>query len=264
MTAEESIRAGKLEEALASLQSSVRANPTDAGLRVCLFQLQCVLGNWEKAMTQLKVLADLNPETMMLARIFGPVVNCEIFRAEVFQGKRTPIIFGEPMEWVGLLMRANEHVARGEFAAAQSLREQAFEAAPATSGKLNGHDFAWMADADSRLGPILEVILEGKYYWVPFCRIKKIVMEKPSDLRDLVWKPAVFIWTNGGEASAHIPTRYPGTESSPDNQLRLARRTDWLEREGGACLGLGQRIIATDTEELPLLECQSIDLSSDS
>ena len=262
MTAQEHVKAGELDKALASLQAEVRANPSDARLRVFLFQLQCVLGNWEKALTQLKVLADLNTETFMLARIFGPVVNCELFRAEVFAGKRTPIIFGEPMEWVGLLMRSNEHVGRGEFRAAQPLREQAFEAAPATPGTLNGQPFEWIADADSRLGPILEVILEGKYYWIPFCRIKKIVMEKPADLRDLVWKPAQFVWTNGGEASGHIPTRYPGSESAADNQLRLGRRTDWAEREGGSCLGSGQRILATDAEELPLLECQRVELKS--
>src|SRR2546426_11221975 len=110
MLAEDQLKTGQLNEALTSLQTAVRTNPADARLRVFLFQLQCVLGNWEKALTQLKVLADLNPDTFMLARIFGPVVNCEIFRAEVFQGKRTPIIFGEPMEWVGLLMRANEHI----------------------------------------------------------------------------------------------------------------------------------------------------------
>src|SRR5258706_6907792 len=171
MTAEESIRAGNLVEALAGLQESVRANPADARLRVFLFQLQCVLGNWEKAVTQLKVLADLTPETLMLARIFGPVVNCEVFRAEVFQGSRTPIIFGEPMEWVGLLMRANEHIGRGEFKAAQALRDQAFEAAPTAPGTINGKPFEWIADADSRLGPILEVILEGKNFWFPFTRI---------------------------------------------------------------------------------------------
>ena len=261
MNAEEFVKEGRLTEALASLQDSVRAKPADAPLRVFLFQLQSVLGNWEKALTQLKVLADLDPEALMLARIFGPVVNCEILRAEVFQGKRTPMIFGEPMEWVGLLMQANGHVARGEFAAAQPLREKAFEAAPASAGSLNGQPFEWIADADSRLGPILEVILEGKYFWIPFNRIKKIVMEKPSDLRDLVWMPAVFVWTNGGEAAGHIPTRYPGTETSADNQLRLARRTDWQEREGGACLGLGQRILATDAVEMPLLECQTIEFT---
>jgi type VI secretion system protein ImpE len=261
MTPEELVRAGKLAEALAGLQEQVRANPADARLRVFLFQLQSVLGNWEKAMTQLKVLADLNPETMMLARIFGPVVNCEIFRAEVFQGKRSPIIFGEPMEWLGLLLRANEHVGRGEYAAAQPLREQAFETAPATPGKLNGQDFEWIADADPRLGPVLEVILDGKYYWVPFCRIQRIAMEKPSDLRDLVWKPAVFVWANGGEASGHIPTRYPGAESSKDSALRLARKTDWLERAGGYTLGLGQRLLATESNEVPLLECERVELS---
>ncbi len=261
MNPEELIRAGQLNEALAGLQESVRSKPSDASLRVFLFQLQSVLGNWEKAMTQLKVLADLDPETLMLARIFGPVVNCEMFRAEVFQGKRTPIIFGEPMEWVGLLMQANGHIGRGEYTAAQQLREKAFEAAPATAGTLNGEAFEWIADADTRLGPVLEVVLEGKYYWIPFCRIKKIVMEKPSDLRDLVWKPAVFVWTNGGEAAGHIPTRYPETETSADNQLRLARRTDWQEHDGGVCLGIGQRILSTDAIEMPLLECQTIELT---
>ena len=261
MNAEDQVKAGNLEEALTSLQAAVRGAPSDARLRVFLFQLQCVLGNWEKALTQLKVLSDLDPDTFMLARIFGPVVNCELFRAEVFQGKRTPLIFGEPMEWVGWLMRANEHVGRGQWQAAQPLRDQAFEAAPPTPGTLNGRPFEWIADADSRLGPILEVILEGKYYWIPFCRIKKIVMEKPADLRDLVWQPAQFVWSNGGEASGHIPTRYPGSESSPDHQLRLARRTDWTEREGGSCLGVGQRILATEADELPLLECQRVELS---
>ena len=86
-------------------------------------------------------------------------------------------------------------------------------------------------------------------------------MEKPTDLRDLVWKPAVFIWTNGGEASGHIPTRYSGTEACTDDALRLARRTDWQERDGGTCLGLGQRVLATDTDELPLLECLKVDFS---
>ena len=261
MNAQELIKAGQLNEALAALQNEIRANAADPRLRVFLFQLQCVFGNWEKAITQLKVLADLNPETYMLARIFGPVVHCEVFRGEVFQGKRMPIVFCEPMEWMGPLLRANEHIGRGEFAAAAALREQAFDAAPATSGKLNEQAFEWIADADSRLGPVLEVILDEKYYWIPFCRIKKIVMEKPTDLRDLVWKPAVFVWANGGEASGHIPTRYPGTEASTDNQLRLARKTEWVEREGGSCLGVGQRILATDSQELPLLECQTVELN---
>ena len=48
----------------------------------------------------------------------------------------------------------------------------------------------------------MEAFFEGKYYWVPFHHIQKIETEKPSDLRDLVWLPAQFTWTNGGSVCA--------------------------------------------------------------
>src|SRR5260370_18146766 len=108
MKAERLIQAGRLDEALPSLQEAVRTNPADARLRVFLFQLFCVLGRWDRALNQLQVLADLNAETMLLAQIFRPVINCEMLRGEIFEGKRTPIIFREPMDWVGLLGQAND------------------------------------------------------------------------------------------------------------------------------------------------------------
>jgi type VI secretion system protein ImpE len=260
MNAEEYVQAGRLDEALASLQGEVRNKPADAKLRTFLFQLFCVLGQWERAMTQLKVLAEMGPETMMLARIFEPVLNCEVLRGEVFAGKRTPIIFGEPMDWIGLLAQANELAAKGQFTPAQELRDKAFEAAPATAGKINDQPFEWIADADLRLGPLLEAIIEGHYYWVPFCRIKRIYMEPPTDLRDLVWTPAQFVWANGGEASGHIPTRYPRSELATDGSLRLARKTDWVEQSEGFATGLGQRVLGTNVNEYPLLESRTIDL----
>jgi len=262
MTAEEYVRAGRAEDALKSLQDAVRENAADPKLRVFLFQLFCVLGKWERALTQLQVLASMNDETMLLAQIFQPVIQCEVLRAEIFAGKRTPLIFGEPTEWVGLLVQANQLAANGNFKGALQLRDKAFESAPTSEGKLNGQDFAWIADADSRLGPILEVILEGRYYWVPFQRIKSIEMQAPSDLRDLVWRPAQVIWTNGGQALAHIPVRYAGTENAKDDQLRLSRKTEWLENQEGYPVGLGQRMFATDSGEHSLLECKTIELSS--
>lgn len=261
MSAQELLAAGQLDEALAALQNEIRARPEDSKLRVFLFQLHCVLGTWPKALTQLQVIAGIDPDTMMLAQIFHPVINCEALRQEVFTGKLTPLIFGEPLEWVGLLVKANEHVARGEFAAAAELRAQAFEAAPATAGTLDAKPFAWIADADSRLGPVLELIMQGKYYWVPFCRIRRIALQAPSDLRDLVWTPAQFVWTNGGEASGHIPVRYAGTENAAEGALRLARRTDWQELPGETFIGHGQRVFATDDGEHPLLQCRLIDFS---
>jgi type VI secretion system protein ImpE len=263
MTAKELLAAGQPDEALIELQNEIRAHPEDPKLRIFLFQLHCVQGSWAKALTQLQVIAGIDPDTALLAQIFQPVINCEALRRGVFEGKLTPLIFGEPLEWVGLLVKAAEHIARGEFSAAADLRNRAFEAAPATAGKLDGKDFEWIADADSRLGPLLELILEGKYYWVPFCRIRRIALETPSDLRDLVWLPAQFVWTNGGEASGHIPTRYSGTESAKDGALRLARKTEWQELGEETFIGLGQRTLATDEGEHSLLQCRLIDFVSD-
>src|SRR5713101_8661103 len=145
MNAEELVKSGQLDEALAALQREIRNRPEDARLRIFLFQFACVLGQWERALTQLQVLASLNAETMMLAQIFRPVINCEVLRAEIFAGKRTQLIFGEPMPWVGSLVQANELLARGESRAARELRDGALEAAPATSGKLNDQPFEWIA-----------------------------------------------------------------------------------------------------------------------
>ena len=100
LTPEESIKAGRVDEALASLQEGIRKAPADPRLRRFLFQLSCIMGKWEKALTQLQVLADLDAESFLLAQIFRPVIACETLRAEVFQGKRTALIFGEP-EWSG-------------------------------------------------------------------------------------------------------------------------------------------------------------------
>jgi type VI secretion system protein ImpE len=261
MTAQDYLRAGRLQDCLQALQGEVRSNSADPKLRVFLFQLFAVLGQWERALNQLSVLASLSPETMMMARIFQPIVQCEMFRQKVFKGTQTPVIFGEPEEWMGSIVQANEHTAKGNAEAGAKLREQAFDSAPATSGVIDGKPFEWIADADMRFGPMLELILEGQYYWVPFSRIKTIRIEPPSDLRDLVWVPAGFVWANGGEASGHIPVRYPQTESATDDALRLSRKTDWQDVDGVA-KGVGQRVFATDQEEHPILQCRSIDLNA--
>ena len=261
MTAEEHLRAGQLDEALAALQQSIRANPADSKLRIFLFQLQSISGAWQKALTQLNVISDMDAETAILAKIFTPVLNLEALRAEVFAGRRSPLIFGEPPEWIGKLLQANQLIAQGNYAASSELREQAFEDAPSTPGKINGAPFEWIADADSRLGPVLEAFLDGKYYWIPFSRIQTIVIEAPTDLRDLVWLPAQFVWANGGQACGFIPTRYSGSESSPDSALRLSRKTEWKTPAEGIYLGVGQRLFATDQEDVPLLDARKIEFT---
>jgi type VI secretion system protein ImpE len=261
VTAEECIKAGDVDQALACAQDSVRKAPAEAKPRVLLFQLLSVLGEWDRALTQLNVLKDMDASCMLLAQLFRPMLQCEAFREEIFAGKRAPLIFGEPVEWIGLLVQANQLLAQREVTAALELRDRAFEDAPATPGTINSQPLEWIADADSRLGPIIEAIIDGKYYWVPFFRVRSIRIEPPADLRDLVWTPVQFVWVNGGEAVGFIPTRYSGTEHSTDNSLRLSRKTEWVDKGSDLYLGLGQRMFATDQTEIALTEVRQIELS---
>jgi type VI secretion system protein ImpE len=254
MTAEEHIRAGDLDGAMSALRDAIRKDPADSKLRVFLFQLLSVNGEWEKALTQLNLIADISADSMLLAQIFRPVVQCEALRAEVFAGRRSPLIFGEPQEWIGLLVHANSLAAAGKFREAREPLESALDMAPAIAGSINQHDFEWIADADSRLGPVLEAVIDGKYYWIPFNRIARMDISRPSDLRDLVWISATFTWANGGESTGLIPVRYAGSETSPDSGIRLARKTDWQDAGEDFYFGKGQRLFATDVGEYPLLE----------
>jgi type VI secretion system protein ImpE len=120
--------------------------------------------------------------------------------------------------------------------------------------------FAWIADADPRLGPMLEAIVNGKYYWIPFARLREIRVEKPVDLRDVAWTPAHLTLANGGETVALIPTRYPGSEKATTPGLVMARATEWVERPGQTFLGLGQRLLATDQGEHALMDVRVIQL----
>lgn len=240
------------------LQDQVRAEPSEARHRVFLFQLLSVLGQWDRALTQLNVAGEMDAGNLGMVQVYRQALASEALRAEVFAGKKVPLIFGDPEQWIALLLEALKLCAAGEIEKSEQLRAQALEAAPTSSGRLNGREFEWIADADPRVGPMLEAVINGRYFWVPFSRIAEMRVEEPEDLRDLVWLPAQFKWVNGGEAVALIPARYPGSESSADPQIQLGRRTEWEHQGGDLYTGLGQRILVTDQDELSLLEVRNI------
>jgi type VI secretion system protein ImpE len=263
MDAAELLRRNELDAALAKLLDQVRADPANGKFRVFLFQLCCVTGDWARAKTQLDVAVSLDDGALMMGRIYGDALACEAERRKVFAGEAAPTIFGDPQPWMAELYEALRLNCRGEHAAAGALRARAFDAAPATAGRIDGQDFAWIADADSRLGPMLEAIVNGRYFWLPFSHVARVVIEAPSDLRDQVWLPANFMFVNGGETVGLIPTRYVGSEENPDPLIRLARKTDWFEIAPDTFRGAGQRMLATDGGDFPLMDIRSIELSHD-
>jgi type VI secretion system protein ImpE len=259
--AELSLKGGDPVAALAQLQEQVRARPADPKLRVFLFQLLCVLGQWERALNQLDVASNLDPEALAMAQMYRDAVQCEAVRDGVFGGKKSPLIFGQPEQWLALLIESLLLEGQGEHTRSIQLRSQAFDEAPASAGDIDGRPFAWISDADSRLGPVLEAVINGRYYWVPFSRLSRIELEPPEDLRDMVWIPARLQFENGGESVALIPTRYPGSSSAADGLIALARKTIWEEIAPDSHRGLGQRVLVTDADEVPLLEVRTITLT---
>lgn len=258
--AEQLVRSGDPRGALAKLTEAVRAKPADASLRIFLAQLLCVLGQWERAHTQLNVVAEMDKLAIPMRETVGHAIRCELLRAEVFAGKRSPMVFGQPDEWLALLIESLLRAGQGDAALSADLAARAFDAAPTVSGRIDDKPFGWIMDADSRIGPVLEACVNGRYYWVPFSRLARVTLEKPEDLRDCVWMPANLQFTNGGETVALIPTRYPGSQASDDGLICLARKTVWREIGPDRYAGLGQRVLATDTDEYDLMNVRAIEL----
>jgi type VI secretion system protein ImpE len=266
-TAEELLALGDPAAALQALQQQVRSKAADPQLRVFLFQLLCVLGQWQRAHDQLKVCGELDAGTLAMVNTYGAALQCEVARVAVFAGRHLPHVFGPPAAWVALLAQALQLDAQGHAEQAAALRGQALDQAPASAGVAHSHsatpegpaaeqNFAWIADADSRLGPVLEVIINGRYGWVPFVHLREVTIEPVTDLRDLVWAPAHLEFINGGDTVALLPVRYPGLAT--DAALQMSRKTEWDETPHSQYIGRGQRVLATDATEFGVLELQRL------
>ncbi|MGI3171005.1 type VI secretion system accessory protein TagJ [Pseudooceanicola sp. C21-150M6] len=258
MIAQDTLAAADLTGTLAALQDSVRKSPADARLRIFLFQLLCVTGDFKRAIAQLKLCAELDSSAEPMARTYREAIACELYREKVFDGEKDPLIFGEPQEWVALLLQALKTLAAGKPAEAAELRARAFELAPAEAGQINDTPFDWVADADSRIGPVLEAVIDGKYYWLPFNLLRAVTLDPPADLRDAVWMPATLTFRNGGDTVALLPTRYAGTATKGNDAQKLSRATDWADLGSETFAGLGQRLLATEAGDVALMDLRSM------
>ena len=258
MTPEDHLKSGDPIGALEALQGLVRAKPGDAKLRIFLFQLLCVMGDWNRAIRQLKVCGELDPGALQMAQAYREAIICEVYREKVFAGDKAPLVFGEPQEWLAWLIEAQKLLGTGNAAAAAELRTKAFDAAPASTGDMDGTPFEWIADADMRYGPVLEAIVNGRYFWLPFSQISSITFDPPTDLRDAVWTAANIRLANEGSVVALIPTRYPMSGQTGTAAEKLSRATSWVDAGADTFVGTGQRILSTDQGDVALLDARLI------
>src|SRR5215211_5966992 len=104
MDARQLLRDGDLQGARATLMQEVRKAPRDARLRTFLFQLFCVTAEWDRALTQLTVVAEFDHLALPMAQAYRMAIRCEVLREKVFRGERSPTVFGDPGDWLPLLI----------------------------------------------------------------------------------------------------------------------------------------------------------------
>lgn len=255
------LQEGKLQESLESIQDKIRSDASNLDYRIFLFQLLAVRGSWDRAEKQLDVIAKLDDGALAMVHAYRAAIQCERTREEVFSAKLEPVFMGQPKEWQALMVQALKMTIEGKNELALELRSKALEMAETLSGSINGDAFEWIADADSRIGPTLEVFVEGRYMWVPFTNISRIELDEPEDLRDMVWMPAHIQWQTEGESFVMIPTRYPYSADQHD-ALALSRKTEWIDAGSETYVGFGQRQLVTDVNDYPLLDIRELTLES--
>jgi len=257
-----------LSEALARAEACVRAKPRDARERWLLFELLCVLGQWERALEQLQTWADMSREHDGVARVMSGLIRAEHQRAQLFAGRAEPAtLTGDGMSapaWMAGLGEALKLAAPGSGAdleAADRARESALAQAPETAGQSNLLSFAWITDSDSRLGPVCEVILAGAYRWVAFGDLASVTKGAPARLLDLVWAPVDLVLRDGAPLKAYMPVRYP-VQAGERDALLMARETAWTDVGRTGVIARGQKMWSTDAGDMALLDLRSCSFAS--
>jgi type VI secretion system protein ImpE len=231
MTANELYSAGKLTEAVQAASAELRDHPLDVKKRTTLFELLCFAGDYDRAEKHLEALAKENQKAGMGALLYRAALHAERTRQDIFSKKEFP--------------KTTESTA------------------PVLGGTFNGAEFKEIEDADPRVGPRLELLSAGAYLWIPFGHIISIEMQAPKRLRDLLWAPVIvktgpeFRQAELGESL--IPVLYPFSCKQADDEVKLGRKTVWVEEDGGDPVPYGQKVFLIDGEEYSLLELRKLE-----
>lgn len=257
-----------LVDAIAEVEAQIRSNPDDAQPRWLLVQLLCVVGDWQRAQ---KLLASAAPAVapgkagaMAVEQQYTQLMQAEQVREAVFAGTQAPVFVDDAQqpEWVLQLVQALACEGVGDQAAADAAREAALAQAPSVAGQCDQGAFAWLADADSRLGPVCEFVRHGQYFWVPLDRVVSLHMQEPARVLDFVWRPVRMVLQGGAAWQGHMPARYPGSEHGRD-AVRLGRETLWKEQGQTRVAGMGQKMWMSDVGEWGLSDMRDCSFAAE-
>jgi type VI secretion system protein ImpE len=251
--------AGELQTAIAELTSKVKANPTDTQQRTFLFEMLLFAGDWERAERQIDVIGQQSMEAGLGVQIYHDNLKAERDRSRVFSEGIRPHFINEPPAHVGLHLDAINCLREGKIREAREKLDQAEQERPAFTGRLNGQPFADFRDYNDLVGSVLELIVQGQYTWLPFEEIKRLEIDAPKSLRDLMWTPARIECIDGTNGEVYIPALYEGSGKHADEQVKLGRMTDWKDVGESLYIGCGLRLFLVDGEDKALFDAKKIE-----
>lgn len=233
MNALEHFHAGDLRGAILAANEEVRATPDDVRRRTFLFELLCFAGERTRAEKQLDVLASRDQQAAIGTMMYRAALRAEQRREEFFSNKE---YLTQPRPTVDV------------------------------SGTVNGVPFRSITDADTRIGPRLEVFFGGEYLWVPFVHITSLTLQPPRRLRDLLWARAILKTGPGFHirdlGEVFVPVLSPFSWKHSEDSVRLGRQTAWESDSDAQDIPSGQKLWVTDDDrEVPFLELRSVEFS---
>jgi type VI secretion system protein ImpE len=253
--------AGDLNAAIEALIKGVKSDPNNTMLRTFLFELLAFAGEWERADRQLDVLGHQSASAEIGVQVYRNCVKAERDRRRLMSDGLAPHFLTEPPQYVDLHLDAINHFRAGNLEALSETLRRAEEERPAFAGSIGDRKFADFRDYDDFFGPVLELIVQDKYTWLPLEQVNQLEIDAPSQLRDLIWSPAT-IQTPDKELRAFIPNLYVDSSLEDDQQIRLGRMTDWKQIGEDVYRGAGLRVFAVDGEEKPILQVRSLKFDS--
>jgi type VI secretion system protein ImpE len=253
MNAGEHYKAGRLREAIDVQIQEVKANPGDQSRRLFLFELLAFAGDFDRARRQLDAVTYDDPDRNLSVLSYRALLDSEAARRRLFAEGVAPEFFGTPSEHLRLRLEAVARLREDHPEEAAETLARAEEATPPIRGSLNDTAFESLRDADDLLSGVLEVMTQGRYYWVGLDQVSSLAMNPPGTPRDLLYIPARLELPDlAGEI--YLPALYPGTYAHPDDQVKLGRLSDWKTYDNGPTLGLGLHTYLRDEDDVSLLE----------
>ncbi len=257
-TGKELLDQGQLSAAIEKVTQDVKSKPADASSRIFLFELLCFAGELDRAEKQLDVVGHQSIEMQVGVGQYGHVLAAERMRRKVFSDGTLPSFLTVPPEYAALHLEALGMQREQQPAKARELLEKSLSMQPSLAGQADGRAFEEFEDSDLFLGPFLELFVNDRYGWLPLEEIRRIEIDKPKHLRDLIWIHAKVEVRAGELGEVVLPVLYPGSDKNPNDAVKLGRMTDWINVGEGLARGAGQRLFMIDGEERAMLEMSEI------